>query len=149
MLIAKDIMTRDVVTVQPEMLVEDLAALLYEKKIGGVPVVADGQLLGVVTENDLIDQTKNLHIPTVLTILDSVFVLGNPNKMDKEFQKMAGRTVRDIFSGELVTVGETTPLNEIATVMAEKKVHTLPVVDGDKLLGVVGKADLIKAIANR
>lgn len=149
MLTAKDIMTIDVVTVQPEMLVEDLAALLYEKKIGGAPVIADGQLLGVVTENDLIDQTKNLHIPTVLTLLDSVFVLGNPNKMDKEFQKMAGRTVHDIFSGELVTVGETTPLNEIATVMAEKKVHTLPVVDGDKLLGVVGKADLIKAIANR
>ncbi len=147
MLTAKDIMSVDVVTVPPDMPVEELAALFYEKKISGAPVVAANQLLGVVTENDLIDQTKNLHIPTVVTILDSVFVLGNTNKMDKEFQKMVGRTVRDIFSDELVTVRETTPVNEIATLMAGKGVHTLPVVENGKLLGVVGKADLIKAMA--
>ncbi len=146
MLTAKDIMTTDVLTVQPDMPVEELAALLYEKKIGGAPVMSDGKLLGVVTESDLIDQAKNLHIPTVLTILDSVFVLGNPNRMDKEFHKMAGRTVRDIFSDELITVSEDAPLNEIATIMADRKVHTLPVVANGELLGVVGKADLIKAI---
>jgi CBS domain-containing protein len=131
------------------MQVEKLAALLYEKKISGVPVIEDGKLLGVVTENDLIDQAKNLHIPTVVTILDSVFVLGNPNTMDKEFQKMAGRTVRDIFSDKLVTVSETASINEIATAMAEQNVHTLPVVEGEKLVGVVGKGDLIKTIAAR
>ncbi|MFW8601174.1 CBS domain-containing protein [Desulfobacterota bacterium M19] len=145
MLTAKEIMTTDVISVPPDMPVEDLAALFCEHKIGGAPVMEDGNLLGVVTESDLIDQNKNLHIPTVINILDAVFVL-NPNKVDQEFQKMAGRTVRDIFSRHSVTVGEDTPLNEIATLMAEKHVHTLPVVTDGKLVGIVGKSDLIKSI---
>jgi len=147
MLTAKEIMTTEVVSVTPDMPVEKLAALLYERKIGGAPVMEGGKLLGVVTENDLIDQAKNLHIPTVINILDAVLVLGNPNKMNHEFQKMAGRTVRDIFSKQIVTVSEDTPLNEMATLMAEKRVHTLPVVSGGKLVGVVGKSDLIRAIS--
>lgn len=146
MLTAKEIMTTDVISVPPDMPVEELAALFCEHKIGGAPVMEDGNLLGVVTESDLIDQNKNLHIPTVINILDAVFVLGNPNKMDQEFQKMAGRTVRDIFSKHSVTVSEDTPLNEMATLMAEKHVHTLPVVMDGKLVGIVGKSDLIKSI---
>ncbi len=145
MLTAKDIMTTDVISVPPDMPVEKLAALFFEHKIGGAPVMEDGNLLGVVTESDLIDQSKNLHIPTVINILDAVFVL-NPNKMDQEFKKMAGRTVREIFSKHSLTVCEDTPLNEIATLMAEKHVHTLPVVTDGKLVGVVGKSDLIKSI---
>ncbi len=147
MLTAKEIMTTDVVSVPPDMPVEKLAALFCERKIGGAPVMEDGKLLGVVTENDLIDQSKNLHIPTVISILDAVFVLGNPNKMDQEFKKMAGRTVRDIFSKHTVTVDEDTPLNEMATLMAEKHVHTLPVVRDGELVGIVGKSDLIKSIS--
>ncbi len=146
MLTAKEIMTTDVIFVPPDMPVEELAALFCERKIGGAPVMEDGNLLGVVTESDLIDQNKNLHIPTVINILDAVFVLGNPNKMDQDFQKMAGRTVRDIFSKHSVTVSENTPLNEMATLMAEKHVHTLPVVTDGKLVGIVGKSDLIKSI---
>ncbi|VAW41618.1 hypothetical protein MNBD_DELTA03-1057 [hydrothermal vent metagenome] len=146
MLTAKEIMTTKVISVPPDMTVEKLAALFFEHKIGGAPVIEDGNLLGVVTESDLIDQNKNLHMPTVINILDAMLVFGNPNKMDQEFKKMAGRTVRDIFSKHSVTVGEDTPLNEIATLMAEKHVHTLPVVTDGKLVGVVGKSDLIRSI---
>ncbi len=148
MLTAKDIMTTEVVSVPPEMPVEELAALLSGCRIGGAPVIKNGKMLGVVTENDLIDQAKNLHIPTVITILDAVLVLGNPNKMDQEFQKMAGRTVQDIYSVELVSISGDTPLNEIATIMAEKGVHTLPVVEAGELVGVVGKTDLIRTISS-
>ena len=148
MLTAKDIMTQDVITVTPDMPVKELAALLLSHRIGGAPVVDDDQtLLGVVTESDLIDQSKNVHIPTVISILDSVLVLENPWKMDLEIKKMAGRTVRDIFASELVTVTEDTPLSDIATIMSEKKVHTLPVLSGAALVGVIGKTDLIRAIS--
>jgi len=148
MLTAKDIMTKDVITVPPDLSVKELAALLLSHRIGGAPVVdADQTLLGVVTESDLIDQSKNVHIPTVISILDSVLYLESPRKMDLEIKKMAGRTVRDICASELVTVTEDTPLSDIATIMSEKKVHTLPVLAAGVLVGVIGKTDLIRAIS--
>lgn len=144
---AADIMTTDVITVQKETTVVELANLLATHNIGGTPVVdAEGSLLGVVTESDLIDQKKKVHIPTVLTILDSVIYLESPEKMEKEMLKMAGSTVGDIFTENPETVGEDTTLEDIATTMSEKNIHTLPVMRGDTLVGVIGKRDIIKTL---
>jgi len=144
---ASDIMTRDVFTVSPETTVSELAKLLATHNIGGAPVVDDsGSLLGVVTENDLIDQKKKIHIPTVVTILDSVIYLENPGKMEKEMMKIAGATVGDIYSKKPITVNEDTLLDEISTIMAEKNVHTLPVMREEKLVGVIGKQDIIRTL---
>jgi CBS domain-containing protein len=144
---AQDIMTKDVITVTPATTVTELALLLASHKIGGAPVIdSSGNLLGVVTESDLIDQKKKIHIPTVVTILDSVFYLENPDKMEKEMKKIAGSTVGDIYSKNPLTVTEDTLLDEIATLMAEKNVHTLPVMQGDTLVGVIGKKDIIKTL---
>lgn len=147
MLQAKDIMSTEVITVGMEMGVGELAALLSEKHISGVPVLDDdGGLVGVVTENDLIDQTKKFHIPTVVSILDSVIFLESPLKMDKEMKKMTGTTVADLVSRDPRRVTEETTLAEIATIMAEKGVHTLPVMRGKELVGVVGKSDIIRTM---
>jgi CBS domain-containing protein len=144
---AQDIMTKDVITVTPATTVTELALLLASHNIGGAPVVdSSGALLGVVTESDLIDQKKKIHLPTVVTILDSVFYLENPDKMEKEMKKIAGSTVGDIYSKNPQTVTEETFLDEIATLMAEKNVHTLPVMQGDTLVGVIGKKDIIKTL---
>jgi len=148
MLTAKDIMTNEVITAPSDLSVEKLAVLLWENKIGGAPVVdTAGDLIGVVTENDLIDQAKNIHIPTVISILDSFVFLESPQKMDKEIEKMTGRVVGDICSKEMITVEEDTPFNEVATIISEKKVHTLPVLANGKMIGVIGKSDLIRAIS--
>ncbi len=144
---ARDIMTKDVITVTPETKVTELALLLASNSIGGAPVVdSSGTLLGVVTESDLIDQKKKIHIPTVVTILDSVFYLENPDRMEKEMKKIAGSTVGDIYSKDALTVNEDTSLEEIATLMAEKNVHTLPVMRSDTVVGVIGKRDIIKTL---
>jgi CBS domain-containing protein len=144
---AADIMTTTVITVTTETSVQELAKILSDNNISGVPVVDDaGNLLGVVTENDLIDQTKKLHIPTVITLLDSVFYLENPDRMEKEMKKMAGTTVHDIYSSKPVIVNEKTTLDDIATIMAEKNIHTLPVVRNTKLIGIIGKKDIIKTL---
>ena len=140
-------MTKIVITATPATTVTELAQLLASHNIGGVPVLdLSGTLLGVVTESDLIDQKKKIHIPTVVTILDSVFYLENPDKMEKEMKKIAGSTVGDIYSKDPITVDEETLIDEIATLMAEKNVHTLPVMRGDELVGVIGKKDIIKTL---
>ncbi|MCD6389183.1 MAG: CBS domain-containing protein [Desulfobulbaceae bacterium] len=150
MLTAKDIMTTEVITVKPDLSVEKLAEILWENKISGVPVLDDDDtLVAVVTENDLIDQTKKIHIPSVITLLDSVIFLESAEKMEKQIKKITGATVGDICAEKLISVSEETPLNEIATIMAQKGAHTLPVLCGDKLVGVVGKSDIIRTLAKK
>jgi len=145
---AKDIMTTDVITANQSMSVKDLAKLLYEDRISGVPVYDDGhKVIGVATESDLIDQNKKVHIPTVVAILDSFVFLENPDTLEKDMKKMAATNVGDICTHELVSVQPDTPLDEVATLMAERQVHTLPVMDNDELVGVIGKKDIIRTIA--
>lgn len=147
MLTARDIMTRDIITVTEESTIKELARILTSNQISGVPVIDDsGKLVGVVTESDLIFQTKKVHIPTVITILDSVFYLENPDKMGDEMKKMAGSKVKDILTSSPVTVTEETQLDEIATIMSEKNIHTLPVVNKDILVGVIGQKDIIRTL---
>lgn len=147
MLVAREIMTTKIITVTPETAVSELAQILATANIGGAPVVdEEGRLLGVVTESDLIDQTKKVHIPTVVAILDSLIFLERPDKMEKDIRKIAGTVVGDIYSKNPVTVGEETPLDEIATIMAKKHVHTLPVMRGGLLVGVIGKGDIIRTL---
>jgi len=147
MLTARDIMNREVITITEESTIKELARILAIHQISGVPVINDkGKLVGVVTESDLIYQTKKVHIPTVVTILDSVFYLENPDKMGDEMKKMAGTKVKDILTSSPVTVTEDTPLDEIATIMAEKNMHTLPVVNMNALVGVIGKKDIIRTL---
>lgn len=148
MLRAQDLMTENVIAVTKNTEVRELARILTENKISGVPVLdEDGKLAGVVTESDLIFQNKKVHIPTAIAILDAFFFLENPEKMEKEMKKMAGVTVGDIYASEVISVQKDTPLDEIATLMAEKNIHTLPVVDQGNLVGVIGKRDIIRTIA--
>lgn len=148
MLTAKDIMTKDVITVKKDTGVSELADILTKNRISGAPVVDDsGRLLGVVTESDLVEQSKSLHLPTVFTILDSVIFLESAKHFEKELKKMTGAKVEDVYTEKPVAVNLDTPIREIATIMAEKKVYTIPVVDGDKLVGIIGKADVVRASA--
>jgi CBS-domain-containing membrane protein len=147
---AKDIMSREVITVGMQTSVSELAEILWKNRISGVPVLDDnGRVVSVVTESDLIDQTKKIHIPTMISILDSVIFLESSKKTEKEIKKMAGNKVLDICSMELVSVSEDTGLDEIATIMAEKNVHTLPVIHDGRLVGVIGKSDIIRSMATR
>lgn len=147
MLKAKDIMTTNVITVKPSTTIEELSQKLIEYNISGVPVVNDaGDLIGIVTENDLISRNKRLHIPTVMRLFDAFIVLESPGKIENEMKKMTATTVDEICSKKVITAAEDTSAEEIATIMSEKKVHLIPVVQGKKILGIIGKMDLIKGI---
>ena len=148
MLKARDIMRTEITTVPPDMTVEELGRLFIEKNLSGLPVVDDsGKLIGIVTENDLISQNKRLHIPTVLRIFDAVIPLERPKIFEKEVRKMAGRTVQDICTRELISINEDTGIEEIATIRSVNKAHHLPVVRDGSLVGLVDQHDVIKGIA--
>jgi len=150
MLTAKDIMTKDVVTVNPDTSIEKLAGLLVSNQISGAPVVdANGALFGMVTENDLISQNKRLHIPTVVSFLGAAIYLESSKKFADEVKRVTATKVADICAKKVVTITEETTLTDIATIMDEKKVHVLPVVRDGKVVGIVGKRDVVRAVAQQ
>lgn len=148
MLKASDIMTKDVIVVKSSTTVNDFANILINNKISGAPVVDDnGNIMGIVTENDLIEQNKRFHIPTVIRIFDAFITLNQP-AVEQQIKKMTAATVADICSHEVISVGEDAPLDEIASIMSEKKVHHIPVVKDKKIVGIIGKIDIIKGISS-
>ncbi len=145
---AKDIMTKEVLTVTTDVTIEGLARILTKHDISGAPVVdEDGKLIGIVTESDLIKMEQRLHIPTVINIFDAVIYLGSSKKFEEDIKRMAATTVEDIFRKDVVTIAENATIEEIATIMSEKNIHHLPVVKKGRLVGIVGKKDIVKAIA--
>ena len=149
MLTAREVMTRTVHTVTPETSLDELAKRFAETRVSGFPVIGpSGALVGVVTETDWIHRNQRLHIPTAVAIFDAVVYLGSSKKLEEEVRRLTATTVAEIMASKLVTVTEETPLDEIATLMAEQGVHTIPVVDaGGALTGVIGKFDLIRVAA--
>ena len=146
MLQAKDIMTKDVITVKPESTVEALARLLMDNKISGVPVVdEEKKIIGIVTENDLISKNKRLHIPTIMRLFDAFILLGS-GRMEDEIKKMAATIVDEICTKKVLTIQEDMSLEDIATIMAEQHIHLLPVLRDDVVVGIVGKADMVRAM---
>ncbi len=141
----KDIMSKNVVTISPKATVEELARLLIKHKISGVPVVDNAKnLVGIVTENDLINQNKRLHIPTIIRLFDAFIVFGS-GRMQEEIKRMTASKVDEICTKEVVSITEETSLEEVATIMSEKNIHLLPVVRDSVVVGIVGKADVVSA----
>lgn len=148
MIRVKDVMTRDVVTVRKETTVAELAKIFAEKHISSLPVVDDaGSLVAIVTETDLVEQDRNLHIPTVISLFDWVICLESDKKFEKELKKMTGKVVGDICSADVVTVSPETPISDVADLLSTRKINALPVVEGKSLVGIVARIDLIRAMA--
>lgn len=145
---AKDIMTKKVFTVYPEMSIPEVAQFLLQNKISGAPVVdKNDKLIGIITEDDLIFQDKKVHIPTVINVLGAVIYLESFKHFEKELEKIMGAKVADIMVKNVVTIKEETPIQDIATMMIEKNKHLFPVVRDNSIVGIVGKADVVKALA--
>ncbi len=118
-MLASDIMTRTVFTTSPVVSVQEVAQLLYQERISGVPVIDDDdQLIGMITEADII---RNIQRDDLL--------------------------VADVMSRQLVTVREDTPVSDIAALLSERKVKRVPVVRTGKVVGIVSRADIVHAVA--
>jgi CBS-domain-containing membrane protein len=145
---ASDIMNSNVITVKKDLSIEELSKQFVEHNVNGFPVIDEnGKLAGVVTQGNLIEQHKNLHIPTVITLFDAVLVLESEKKFEEDVKKLTGSKVEDIYHPDAVTVTPDTNIEEVATLMADKDIHTIPVIDDDgNLVGIIGKLDLIRGL---
>lgn len=147
MLKAKDIMTTEIITVHPDTEVVRAAKMLLEHHINGLPVVdEEGRLTGIICQDDLITQQKRIPLPSFFVLLDSIISLQSQKNIEKEVQKMAAITVAEAMTANPITVGLETSLEDIATIMVKNNIHTLPVLDQDRLIGIIGKEDILRTL---
>jgi CBS domain-containing protein len=144
---AKDIMTKEVICVSPETEVVQVAKLLLEKHLNGLPVLdRKGRLVGMICQSDLIFQQKKIPLPSVFTLLDSPILSNSPDRIEREVAKMAAITVEQAMTPDPVSVDPETPLEEIATIMVKRSIHSLPVLDRGRVVGMIGKEDLLRTL---
>jgi len=147
MLTARDIMTPETITISPETDVSQAARLLLEKHINGIPVVDSARrVVGILCQSDLIAQQKKISLPSLFTLLDGYISFSPAKSLEKEFKKIAAIKVSEAMTADPVTVSPDTTIEEIATLMVNRGFHTIPVVENDQLVGVIGKEDVLKTI---
>lgn len=143
----REIMTSDPVTVTPDLTVKEAARLMVDRNIGALPVLDGDQLVGIVTEGDLIMQDIKLEFPTYLHLLDG-YILYPPAtaRFENELRKAVAASVLDVMTREPITVQADASLEDAATLLVERDVSRLPVLDGDKLVGIVSKSDVVRSL---
>lgn len=140
---AEEIMTREVVTVRPETPVAELARLFAERGISGAPVVdAEGNLRGIVTESDLMRRVAvGAERPGLFAGL-----LADPAERARDYARTHGRTAQDVMTTDPLTLGPDVPVDRVAKLLEERDIRRVPIVAAGRLLGVVSRADLLKAV---
>ncbi len=147
MLKAKEIMTRKLITVSPETEIIQAAKILLENHINGLPVVdKTGNLVGILCQSDLIAQQKKLPIPSFFTILDGLITMSSVKQIEKQVQKIAAITVAQAMTPNPITVKPDMDIEVVAALMVDKNFHTIPVVDEGKLVGIIGKEDILRTL---
>jgi len=143
MLMVRDVMTREVVTVRPETPLKNVAGLLVDQRISGIPVLdADRAVVGVVSEADLLIKEQGA---------DSIRhrrlarIFGDSSESRRQLAKLTAVTAGEAMTAPAVTIGSDRRVAEAAALMIARKVNRLPVVDGGRLVGIVTRADLVRA----
>lgn len=144
---AKDVMTQNVITVGPETTVRALAALLSERGISGAPVVdSDGQMVGIVSEGDLLHRAELGTEEHEGKRPSSWWLDDFASGLARDYVKSHGRTVGDIMTRDVVTVSEETELGDVATLLESRRIKRVPVMRDDKIVGIVSRSNLVRAL---
>jgi CBS domain-containing protein len=143
---AADIMTRHVVSVQPETTILQAADLMLRHGISGLPVVqSDGRVVGIVTEGDFLRRTET---GTQRKRPRWVQFLIGPGRLAEEYVRSSSRRIEDVMTHAVHTIGEDTPVSDVVELMERHRIKRLPVLRDDKLVGIVSRANLLHALAS-
>jgi len=140
-----EIMSRHVLSIGPGVPIREAIRLMLEHRISGVPVVdSTGKLVGILTEGDLLRRgetgTERQRRPWL------EFLLG-PGRAAEDYVRTHGRRVEDIMTRDIVSIGPNTPVGDVVQIMESRRIKRLPVLDGEVLVGIVSRADLMGALA--
>jgi CBS domain-containing protein len=143
MMTIRDVMTTSVLTVRPDTPLKDVARLLIDSDVSGVPVVDDGgAVLGVVSEGDFLVKEQG---PQALRHRRLARLLGESEATQRQIGKLAARTAGEAMTAPAITIEPSRSIQHAAAVMTERRVNRLPVVESGRLIGIVTRSDLVRA----
>ena len=144
-MLAKEIMTTDVLKATPDQSIHDVVHKLLERSVSALPVVDDaGRLVGIISEGDLLRRVETGTERKRSWWLD---MMVSSEERSRDFLKSHAVHVRDVMTREVISVEEDTLASKIAGILEENRVKRVPVVRGDRLVGIVSRADIIRALA--
>jgi len=143
-------MTTDLISVSPETEILQAAKVLLGSHINGVPVVDEARkLVGILCQSDLIAQQKKLPIPSFFTFMDGIFSTSSAKQIEKQIQKIAAITVSQAMTQNPIFVEPDMNIEVVASLMVDNCIHTIPVLDDGKLVGIVGKEDILSTLITK
>ncbi len=141
-----NIMTSEVVTVQRKTPVTEVARLMVDHAISGIPVVEHGRVVGIVTERDIVAQEMEVDAPAYGTFLDAIFKLPW-DKSDEEFRLVLATSAGELMSDDVETIRPSATVREAAGLMFKRRLNPLPVVNDDGILvGIVSRSDIVRLL---
>ena len=144
---AMDVMTTDVITVNPDMTVQDLAKLLAERGISGAPVVdAAGKLVGIVSEGDLLHRAEIGAARRHRVRRRSWWLDHYASDVAREYVKDHGRTVQDVMTSDVATVSEEADIADVAALLEARRVKRVPVMRAGTVVGIISRANIVRAV---
>ena len=146
--LVRAVMTTDVLTFSPDDGVQDAYDRLAKRGVDGGPVVdGSGAVVGMLTTDDLLVQETKLHYPTVVSLFGAYLELPSSHrKFEEELRKAVGAKVGDVMTREVTSCSPDDTLERAATAMHEHDVSRLPVIEGGKLVGLVARGDVLRAV---
>ncbi|HEY8884668.1 MAG TPA: CBS domain-containing protein [Chloroflexota bacterium] len=142
-----ELMTTSVIAIRENTSVVEAAKTLLGHHITGVPVIdAHDRLVGILTEGDLVVQNANVHFPTFLQILDIQIPLTSTHHFEEELRRALGTVASEVMTREVLTVSPNDEISVAATLMADKHVNPIPVVEHGRLVGIISRSDIIRHI---
>jgi len=146
-MLAKDIMTKEVISVRPDEKVEKAARILIENKISGIPVVDDNHhVVGIITEKDLMIKASELKVPFYLTLFDSIIFLENPIRFNNNIKKYTASHVKEAMTAKVFSVEEDASVSEVVDTMQRHEINRVPVLRHGKLIGIITRNDILKSL---
>jgi len=144
----RDIMRTDVPIVKVTDTVGTVARLMAASGLPGIPVIGDGEIMGIITEKDLIARYAHVEVPTPMPFLDAIFLLDGGRDFEEDLRRVLAVTAGELMNSPVYNIRDSATITELATLMIDEDVNPVPVVDDSlRLVGIVSRTELVRVIA--
>lgn len=147
-LTVRAVMRREVPIAAPETSIAELARLMVEHRVPGVPVIENGELVGIVTEADLIQREANIDAPSTFAFLDAIIEVDAGAPFDEELRRVLATSAQQLMTSPVISIRDVGTVSELATLMLQHRINPVPVVDENRqIVGLATRTGIVELIA--
>ena len=147
-MLAKDIMKKEVISVREDQTLKDVVEMMIKYDVSGLPVInISGKIVGIISERDILRHGRKIFMTESISLLGIMLYEQNPESYEEELSQALKLIVSKIMVRDVIVADENEPVGEIAHIMMEEGVNRVPILKDGELVGIIGREDIIRAIA--